>query len=692
MKIIALSLLSSLLILPLWANDPSMDLDPSKYFIARWNGRCLTPRTCPEHEMFSTWQIIGSNGVLTLNFDRELMKKEWDTSTRGHLSMRGYVNSGSPDAGQRRMEIPLYSVVEEKKQTYTLDMDSASHLVSQIVQGSRFAHRILDFQTQARLESIKAQADVYDQQILSFTKYMDAAEQALRSIYQESLSFELTADHIKNAAEAIAVAEEAVQDLESQLETARQIETTHFIAKLTNELELIKVWLDSIAADENREYLDIIALVAQRDPAIIVAAMKEMRASIEGMNELEVDQLEKVKAQMVTNAEKITEIEGQVVIFYSNLPSDYQDRIEQAPQYKKYAVKGADLSAFRSFAVEIHKKAEMFEEMRDSLNTNLKPDAPKGQDWVKVLESYRLTSELKDEQIPSSCTFPVEAAFSKEKEMNRYVQSRMDAIRLLLQNITCSQKYLSVTKEIRDKFQSQVSRLLDLPSSWTQKRDTLREGYLIDCWESNDLRDLEEEKKNELQLAKNELQLRVMIDIIDKLIDRIPKTELKLGDEDLHNGDELVIEVNFDSNLDQPLAHSVFAFSVVPFGWSGPLPRIRDYGLFVKAKSLTNFAPSPGVSTLWNYYGDGPNPKSLWRVLAPGIGFHTAFLNFDGQEDTIEFGIGPCITLFNNLVTVVPWGANVSAEAVQDGEKSRYYWAFGVSMTKIFEKIPGLKE
>ena len=91
--------------------------DPSRYVKITWNDETLVSPGEPQKE------VVGRDGTLTIDFDRDELKKAWGLNTSGALSIRGWVN-------ERNMEIPGYSTVGDALKVMPLDLASASTLVT----------------------------------------------------------------------------------------------------------------------------------------------------------------------------------------------------------------------------------------------------------------------------------------------------------------------------------------------------------------------------------------------------------------------------------------------------------------------------------------------------------------------------------------------------------------------------------
>jgi hypothetical protein len=194
-------------------------------------------------------------------------------------------------------------------------------------------------------------------------------------------------------------------------------------------------------------------------------------------------------------------------------------------------------------------------------------------------------------------------------------------------------------------------------------------------------------------------------EILRQLIDRVEPTYINLSSLGLQIGDRLVIDVGTTPPRDSAaaaLGHRPWEFEVVRSGWSGILPTVTDGQFFARAtmNAEHNSSLRSGVTAVWNYYGC----SNFMRTLAPGFGFAALFLQFGNQHpksdsthvsgSPFQFGIGPVVTFFNNALQVT-YGWNLQSEAVLTDSSnnvishSRRYWAIGVSVQQIIEKIAG---
>ena len=175
-----------------------------------------------------------------------------------------------------------------------------------------------------------------------------------------------------------------------------------------------------------------------------------------------------------------------------------------------------------------------------------------------------------------------------------------------------------------------------------------------------------------------------MLEVFNELIEGIKPVTLSLAALDLQEGDRLVLEVSL---IPGTTGQTTVDFRAAPWGWSGPKPRVKEVFTFVQADAPdTDFAPRPGISALWNFYGRSPKQKSKLRTIAPGFGIGAVFLDFDGDESTIEVGLGLTMSVFDDLVHFT-YGYNLQQKVGPDD--AREYWGIGVSFSKVVEKISG---
>ena len=216
-----------------------------------------------------------------------------------------------------------------------------------------------------------------------------------------------------------------------------------------------------------------------------------------------------------------------------------------------------------------------------------------------------------------------------------------------------------------------------------------------------------EEKRKKLDAITDGLQAILAREVIDDLIDKISPTVVDLSSLGLERFDTLRLQVSLlphEGAASEPIpAQQTFAFSIQPRGWHAPTPKVKDNAVVLVRGKGGEFNPGSGVMAVWNYYGSEKRPGHRMRTFAPGIGFSTTILDFDGSDDeadsdamemamddsddeSIELGLGVTLTLFDNLLSLT-WGRNLMAQ--QNG--SHEFLAVGISVQEVIDKF-GKKE
>ena len=717
-------------------NDVS--LDPRRYMVLEWNGLPLwDDRTKTQSE------TIGREGVLRIDFNREKMKCEWGMNTRANLGITGYINNW--DGGKRNVEIPGYSVIAKQQSEYKLDMESASNLVSQIMQGSRFFHRIWDFDQRSKEESKVAVMVAYKALIDNYLKYLSQAEASLMEIYRYSLSFDLSTGHIVSASNAIQAAEKALKKQEEELEKAKQVEFSSFFRRLEHESKSMRAWLKGINSPAHKQYLDVFGQIIERDPNIILALTKEMEEMLNLLEggKVKASDFPELKEKILTRVFVLYEVEKQVIHHYQNMREENAKTIYDSRIYKEQSPKHPDdkggLPPLTGWPDVVKQSREHCEVKKD--NDESKAEAGKNNDTFKVddltyvpsdidhfLEPYRKNDSWVTDALPVNAKVP--ESFAKQfrvcKERRdsveerdfdeikkEYLKSRIDSIRLLLIHLTGTERYEKVENDVREKFKAQLDSLLGLPNEWKREWDETNKRFLRDCTIHELFNDSFDQCRERNDMNNTAVQVFMMVDIINSLINDLPMAEIHLDEQDMNRGDDLVISVSFrpaesnaekkesESNEVAALQQAVFSFEAMPYGFSGVVPRIIDSTIYAKGKRQENYEPRSGVSAMWNYYGNSGNEKDPLRFFAPGFGITAVFLNFAGDasagagnaetdDSTFELGLGITGSLFDNLIQFT-WGRNLSRKAGPPGEESRAFYGIGISFYETLKKIKSKK-
>lgn len=630
-------------------------LNPQDFVTLQWDGRIIAkPGERP-------WEVIGGRGTLSISLDLHEMKQQWQVDTAGSLSMRGHVRNAT--GGERVIEVPGYSMVGEQETVFDLDMYSARGLVDTLFQGSSFAHRILGYNEEAQLARTLAEIDVYDERIRQYLQYLEMSEAALRGIYTQTLGFTLTYDQIRDGARALEEAERQLGDFEADLRSARAVESMHFIESLETDAATLRGYLGMINALPNRPHLEILGGIIGKGGDVISSTAVDIENSLNQLNGPGLTDADRarIKARFVHIAKLLQELERDLFYKYRDVGTDRRKSLEEAPQYRRHMPKGPTGGPF-----EIPQLEYTLERVSCASSNTM------------YEETCQRRLNLMTPEMPPLL-------------VDDYVRQRVESIRAMVQQIAGTGRYPEVEGEIERKFRKQIEPLTREPAQLEAARDTLIKRFVEDCACTAAKKAFVALPENAEKITRNNEAVRVllMIDAIGALIDRIRPTSISLDELSLKNGDQLAIIVSFiprASDGSPPPPQLPYTFEVQPWGFSGIAPTVRDTLYVVKPDKGENFAVAPAVAILWNFYGGGPRVKTFWRTVAPGVGFTTTFLNFDKDDTTIEFGIGPSFTAFNNILHL-SFGWNLSARASNASGASRAYFSVGVSLTEIEQRL-----
>jgi hypothetical protein len=590
------------------------------------------------------------------------MKDAWQVDTAGSLSIRGHVRNVT--GGERTIEVPGYSMVGEQETVFNLDMYSARGLVDTLFQGSSFAHRILGYHKEAQLARTLAEIDVHNARIRQYLQYLEMSEAALRGIYTQTLGFTLTYEQIREAARALEEAERQLGDFEADLASARDVESTRFIELLQTDAATLRAYLQMINALPNRPHLEILGGIIGKGGDVISSTAVDIDDSLNQMSEPSLTDADRahIKARFVHVAELLRELERDLFYKYRTVGTDRRKTLEEAPQYHGHMPKGPTGGVF---------EIPQLEYILDSVpSTELNTDA--------FVETCRRRLNLITPTIPALL-------------VDDLVKQRVESIRAMVQQIADAGRYPEVQRDIERKFKEQIEPLTREPAQLEAARDTLIKRFVEDCASAVATKAFLDRPDNAQKITLNNEAVRVllMIDAIGALIDRIRPTSIGLDQLSLKRGDQVAILVSFiprASDGSPPPPQRPYTFEVQPWGFSGIAPTVRDTLYVVKPGKGENFAVAPAVAILWNFYGEGQKVNTFWRTVAPGIGFTTTFLNFDEDDTTIEFGIGPSFTAFDNILHL-SFGWNLSAKASNASGASRAYFGVGVSLTEVVDRL-----
>lgn len=284
-------------------------LDPSRYLILELDG---DPIHAPGGEPENRKWILPPRGELKIDFHREAMKKAWDFNTRSELSIHGSVSD--KDGGERAIEIPGYAQVGKQLQLVQLNLHSAREVIQQLYQGSRFAHRIVAWDKEAKLAGLEALDKAK-------CKEAQAKKKALTNLQAELRCTEDCKDPEEDVALRTAGAVSrafaryntiGVGDVELKTSTEK------FFARL--EAEPIGEWVEHLTAKEKRLYLVVIAQVIDRNEQVILDSAKQIDTALkQDKQKLSPGELDAVRELVVTAAERLIQVEDDLYHHYADL-------------------------------------------------------------------------------------------------------------------------------------------------------------------------------------------------------------------------------------------------------------------------------------------------------------------------------------------------------------------------------------
>ncbi|HUF76660.1 MAG TPA: hypothetical protein VMM35_10295, partial [Longimicrobiales bacterium] len=480
-------------------------------------------------------------------------------------------------------------------------------------------------------------------------------------------------------------------------EAETQAELARFHDALTVERAGLAAWLDDLRSDDTAEYLDVLAGLAGRDPAIVRAVAKDIAGLLETLDSAGKStpaQLEIARRKLVAQADKVLDIEADLYHRIEDHPA--LAGIECREQFRRHAPKDfkfSDLTPPREFLrqKEEEKKTEeplssIFGDLARRLAQQAEAAEP---DLGAVNELLRWFSPDVCPNISQRAGLGDTKA-TEDELLERRLQS-IEAILAVRSGLSDSDR-----KRMKTRFASQI--MASLAAYRGLQRELIALESLIASEQlglcaAAEVRD-DDEAMQELDRLSEGLRAALLVEIIDTLIARVPTTQLDLSGLGLDRGDRLDLHVSLlpAAQGQTSVRQNTYSFEIQPSGWRAPAPiRITDTLSFAKGKG-GDFEPRPGASAIWNFYGDGPRAGSLWRTIAPGFGVTATFLDFSEEEgadatsedddESIEVGLGLSLTLFDNLLAFT-WGRNLMAE--QDG--SRDYFAIGFSVLETVDKF-----
>ena len=590
-------------------------LDPQNFVTLKWTDRVIAaPRQVP-------WEVIGRRGTLSIAFDLIAMKRAWEVDTQGSLSIRGHVTNLT--GGERKIEVPGYSMIGEQETVFDLDMNSARALVNKLFQGSSFAHRILRYHANAELARTVAEIAAYNSQIRRYLQYLESSEAALRGIYTQALGFTLTYAQLKEAARAIEEAESQLGSLEAELAAARTVEVEYFISRLESDRATLEAYLAEIHDLSNRPYMEILGGIIGKDGQLIRATAVDIAQSLAELNDPNVTDAgrARIKARLIHVAKLLQKLERDQFYKYRHVGPQRRRELEDTPQYQRHMPATAGGGLY---------EVSMLEYVPDTLREN----------GVGLDDESMVTVRAQcKEQLPPSPQV-------SDTLVEIYVNRRIESIRAMVRQIADTGRHAELERDIARKFREQIEPLATKPTELEAAREALTLRFTKGCEAAKATERLVASREIAERITINNEALRVilMIDTIHALIDRIRPTNVSLDELSLKQGDRVVISVSFipgASDDSPPPPQLAYTFDVQPWGFSGIVPTVRDTLYVVKPSKGENFSVAPAVAAVWNFYGGGSKVKTFWRTFAPGFGFTTTFLNFDQDDATIEFGIGP---------------------------------------------------
>jgi hypothetical protein len=499
-------------------------------------------------------------------------------------------------------------MVGEQETVFDLDMYSARGLVDTLFQGSSFAHRILGYHQEAQLAGTLAEIGVYNERIRQYLQYLEMSEAALRGIYTQTLGFTLTYEQIREGARALEEAERQLGDLQADLASARDVESTRFIELLQTDAGTLRAYLGMINALPNRPHLEILGGIIGKGSDVISSTAVDIDDSLNQLNGPSLTDADRasIKARFVHIAELLQVLERDLFYKYRDVGTDRRKSLEEAPQYRRHMPKGPTGGLF---------EIPQLEYIPDKVSC-----APSN---TMYEETCRRRLNLMTPEIPALL-------------VDDYVRQRVESIRAMVQQIAGAGRYPEVEGEIERKFRKQIEPLTREPAQLEAARDTLIKRFVEDCACAAAKKAFVYLPENAEKITRNNEAVRVllMIDAIGALIDRIRPTSIGLDQLSLKRGDQIAILVSF-----------------IPRAQRRPSPQFPTGG---SAPGLQRYRPdrpryalrrNPAGRELRRRPGRGRplellrrrKAKTFWRTIAPGVGFTTAFLNFDKDDTTIEF-------------------------------------------------------
>jgi len=633
-------------------------------------------------------QSIPARGVLRVGFKLKWMWDHWSAATRASISIRGSI--AGADGASRAVEIPEYSVIGQAQKVASLDVAAATSVQQLIQQGGRFAHRVLGFALESDTASLRRQSGVVKHQTAAADTALHRTLDVLARVYALARSNNLIPRDVEAAATEMDSVERNLGGFPAALKAARDSEVVDFFNLLSSQTTSISQWLQDLTSPQYASLLDVVGLIVGRNPDILTANARDFDGSIKQVQAggLTLDGQKLLAGRLRIVAGEIVDLERDLFFKMQQMPEGTWKidsatvRLEQ--EWPAQLKNPGDIVYF---ADDVAKKVDSVLSLRAS------PSSAHPSESL-LTSSHLLSCDTISEK-------KAESASPDNKALTDSADAAARAFFSLVAGQTGSGHLGPAGQRLLDDLKERLAQHAQLKDQGTEiaKRacqDSVRMALADSVMEAN-------------VIVYNRSILGVVLllreEILRQLIDRVEPTYINLSSLGLQIGDRLVIDVGTTPPRDSAaaaLGHRPWEFEVVRSGWSGILPTVTDGQFFARAtmNAEHNSSLRSGVTAVWNYYGC----SNFMRTLAPGFGFAALFLQFGNQHpksdsthvsgSPFQFGIGPVVTFFNNALQVT-YGWNLQSEAVLTDSSnnvishSRRYWAIGVSVQQIIEKIAG---
>ncbi len=171
-------------------------------------------------------------------------------------------------------------------------------------------------------------------------------------------------------------------------------------------------------------------------------------------------------------------------------------------------------------------------------------------------------------------------------------------------------------------------------------------------------------------------------DVVFHLASSAPDGIIRLDDADVSEGDDVLVQI-VARPKGSPAARRIVAQYHLEARQLGPHPRLGADAILARASTGQGDATEwkPNVAVTWTLHHRFRDPNTRGRIfnwIHPGVGLHAASL--DQDVDSVEFGLGASVTLFDGLLT---GGVGINLNREED----RGYFLVGTSLFRLLGQL-----